>query len=131
MEVTGLLCRPNLSSPLASSLDLSLDAFFGPLGMRFSCLLVGGDAKIEFHQRLGQWLMVLLFLGMFGGLGVIFQHTVSTRPPCPHNSPFDPTKGVTSGIKTFMTLSSQGQEWLDNDMHTDHFVTISRGRGEN
>lgn len=67
-----------------SSWTLLLDVSSIPSGVAFSCLLVEGDVEIEFHQCLGQWLMFLLFLGMFGGFGVnIPAHCLHTHslPP--------------------------------------------------
>ena len=77
-----------------------------------------GDVEIEFHQRLGQWLMFLLFLGKFGGFGVdipaccFCMHSLPPLPAAPLAQ-----SGVTSGIKTLLTLSTRGQEWAEDGTH--------------
>ena len=89
--------------------------------------------EIEFHPRLGQWLMFLLFLGMFGGFGVDIParcfrtHSLPLLPAAPLTQ-----SGVTSGIKTLLTLSTRGQEWAEDGTHAvdNHLIKqLTRGAG--
>ena len=84
-----------------------------------------GDVEIEFHPRLGQQLMSLLFLGMFGGFGVdIPARCFRTHSPPPLPAAPRTQSGVTSGIKTLLTLSTRGQEWAEDGTHAadDHLI---------
>lgn len=92
VELLDVFPKPALL--LALSLDLSLEASSVPLGTAFSCLLVDGDVEIEFHQGLGQWLMFLLFLGMFWGFGAyIPAHCLHTHSLPPTTMPLTQPKG--------------------------------------
>lgn len=91
VEVAGLLSQ-NSPSPGILSGPL-VGGFFHPFGDAFSCLLVEGDVEIEFHQHLGQWLMFLLFLGMFWGFGVyIPAQCLHTHSPPPTTVPLTQPK---------------------------------------
>lgn len=104
---------------LSFSLVLSLETFLQPFRDGIF-MFTGGRCGDRISPAFGSVVNGLVILGHVGGFGnYIPAHCFHT-----HSLSLDPTKGVTSGIKTFMTASPQGQEWPNNETHTDHYGNI-------
>lgn len=100
-----------------------------PSGIVFLCLLVEGNLEIEFPQPLGQWLTLLLLLGMFWGLGVMFQHIVSTRTLCPQYSAVDPAKQFCLEWKHLGFEYPRSRAAWDWHTNTDHLCQCLKWQG--